>query len=66
MLEPLLSSVGGNKLVHALLLERTFLINMLRALLMTGTSTLSMLLGRGKVKRASSDLMGYPADESIL
>jgi len=54
MLEPLLSSIGGSKLISALLQERTFLINMVKAMLLPGTPTLAMLTG-GKVKKASSD-----------
>jgi len=53
MLEPLLSSIGGSKLISALLQERTFLINMVKAMLLPGTPTLAMLTG-GKVKKASS------------
>ena len=54
MLEPLISSIGGSKLISALLQERTFLINMVKAMLLPGTPTLAMLTG-GKVNKASSD-----------
>lgn len=57
MLDSLLSSVAGSKLLSALLLERTFFINMLRAMLMPGTPNLNMLVG-GQVKKAKIDFSG--------
>jgi len=57
MLDSLLSSVAGSKLLSALLLERTFFINMLWAMLMPGTPNLNMLVG-GQVKKAKIDFSG--------
>jgi len=67
MLEPLLSSVGGSKLISALLQERNFLLNMVKAMLLPGTPTLAMLTG-GKVKTPSSNSSknDQPSNESIL
>jgi len=65
MLEPLISSIGGSKLISALLQERTFLINMVKAMLLPGTPTLAMLTG-GKVNKASSGKNNLPLEESIL
>jgi|LakMenEpi03Aug12_release.lakeMendotaPanAssembly.Ray.scaffolds.fasta_scaffold1205529_1 hypothetical protein len=40
MLEPLMTSVGGSKLLQALLLERQFLLNLVEAMLTPGVPTL--------------------------
>lgn len=44
MLDPLYSSVSGSKLISALLLERKFVLNLIKALLAPGVPTLSMLM----------------------
>ena len=44
MLDPSISSLNDSKLILALLLERKFLLNLIKALLAPGVPTLSMLI----------------------